>query len=427
MGVEGGVFVGELGQRLAEFVAVFLVVHVDFHLDNGRRHVDGLQQHGLFLVAEGIAGAGELHADEGHDFTDACLRNLLTLLGLDAEDTSHAFVFTFIGIIDAHAVLQLAAEDADEGLLSHVRVVDELEGESSKGLVVRRLKVDVFLFIVGVVGDDGAEVGGRGEIGDDSVEQELDAFVLVGGTAQHGSYQQFDGGLADGFLQQLFAHLFVIEVKLSDFVIEVGEFLNHGAAGFQSLRHQLGGNVAHDAFFLLESDGFHHHEVHHALEFALGTDGHLNGHRIGTKVLVHLHHHFLKVSAHAVHLVHESDTGHAVLVGLVPHGLALRFHTAHGTEYRHHAVDDAQRTLHLDGEVHVAGSVDQVDLMVVPLRGDGCGGDGDAALLLLLHEVHGGLPVVGLAYLAVYAREEEDSFRYSGLASVNVRRDSDVS
>jgi len=148
---------------------------------------------------------------------------------------------------------------------------------------------------------------------------------------------------------------------------------------------------------------------------------------IGTQVFMHLVDHLLKVGTRAVHLVDEGDTRHAVFVSLVPHRFRLRFHTTHGTEHRHHAVDDTQRAFHLDGEVDVTRSIDKVDLIAVPMCGDGCRSDGDAALLLLFHEVHSGLTVVGLAHLTVDTREEQDTFRNRSLTCIDMRSDTDVS
>ena len=59
-------------------------------------------------------------------------------------------------------------------------------------------------------------------------------------------------------------------------------------------------------------------------------------------------------------------------------------------ERRHGAVEHAQGALHLDGEVHVPGGVDDVQALAFPEGGGRGGGNGDPPLLLLLHPVHGG-------------------------------------
>ena len=89
------------------------------------------------------------------------------------------------------------------------------------------------------------------------------------------------------------------------------------------------------------------------------------GHRVEA-VLDHLDA-AVEVGADAVHLVDEADARHVVLVGLAPHRLGLRLDAGDRVEHRDRAVEDAQRALDLDGEVDVAGRVDDVDLAVAPL------------------------------------------------------------
>ncbi len=62
-----------------------------------------------------------------------------------------------------------------------------------------------------------------------------------------------------------------------------------------------------------------------------------------------------ELRAGAVELVDEADPRYAVPVRLAPHGLGLRLDTGDTVEDRDGAVEDAQRALHLDGEVDVPG------------------------------------------------------------------------
>src|SRR5690606_7028414 len=96
-------------------------------------------------------------------------------------------------------------------------------------------------------------------------------------------------------------------------------------------------------------------------------------------------------------------------------------------------VEHAHGTLHLDGEVHVAGGVDDVEAVLrvgqvhaLPEAGGGGRRDRDAALLLLLHPVHGGGAVVHFTDLVVHAGVEQDALGRGGLASVDVRGNADV-
>jgi hypothetical protein len=94
------------------------------------------------------------------------------------------------------------------------------------------------------------------------------------------------------------------------------------------------------------------------------AEGELDRHGVGAEALAHRLHAHLEVGADLVHLVHERDAGDLVAVGLAPHRLALGLDAVAAVEHRHRAVEHAQRALHLDGEVHVSGRVDDVDAVL---------------------------------------------------------------
>ena len=90
------------------------------------------------------------------------------------------------------------------------------------------------------------------------------------------------------------------------------------------------------------------------------------------------------------------------------------------------AVEHAQRALDLDGEVDVAGRVDDVEALVVPERGGRGRRDGDAALLLLLHPVHRRGAFMHFADLVALAGVIEDPLGRRRLAGIDVRHDAEV-
>jgi hypothetical protein len=180
-------------------------------------------------------------------------------------------------------------------------------------------------------------------------------------------------------------------------------------------------------------NGLHLDEIDHADESVLCPDGQLNRDRVAAQARADLVHAAQKIRTRPVHLVDERDPRDAVLVHLAPHGLGLGLHARHRAIHRDRRIQHAQAPLHLDGEVDVAGGVDDVDpvlgkALVHPLpeaRG-GRGRDGDAALLFLFHVVHDCRTVVHLADLVRDPGVEQDSFGRSRLARVDVRRDTDI-
>ena len=161
-------------------------------------------------------------------------------------------------------------------------------------------------------------------------------------------------------------------------------------------------------------------------KLVLGADRQLDRKRVGAEALADRAHRHLEVGAGAVHLVDEGDPRHVVLVGLAPDGLRLRLDAGDRVEDGDRAVEDAEAALDLDREVDVAGRVDDVDAVVLPLA---CGrgrGDRDPALLLLLHPVHHGGALVDLADLVGAAGVVEDALGRRRLTGVDVSHDPDV-
>ena len=170
----------------------------------------------------------------------------------------------------------------------------------------------------------------------------------------------------------------------------------------------------------------HLDQVDDAFEVALAADRQLDRQRIGAEPVHHRLHRVEEVGAGAVHLVDVGDPRHLVLVGLAPDGLRLRLDPGDGVEDGDGAVEDAQAALDLDREVDVAGRVDDVDPVALPLAGGRRGGDRDAAFLLLLHPVHDGGALVDLAHLVGAAGVVEDALGRRRLTGVDVRHDPDV-
>ena len=132
-----------------------------------------------------------------------------------------------------------------------------------------------------------------------------------------------------------------------------------------------------------------------------------------------------------VHLVDEDQTRNVVLVGLAPDGFRLGLDALVAIEQRDGAVENAQRTLDFNREVHVAGGVDDVEAVLravtaLPERGGRGRRDRDAAFLLLLHPVHGRGAVVDFADLVGLAGVVKHTLGGRGLASIDVSHDAEV-
>src|SRR5271170_541944 len=173
-------------------------------------------------------------------------------------------------------------------------------------------------------------------------------------------------------------------------------------------------------------DGLHAQKIDDAFEIALRPDRQLNAYRAAANFRFDLVDASKKVGADLVHLVDEYDARNVVFVGLSPHRFGLGLDPLIAVEHAYRAVQDAKRALDLDGEVDMAGRVDDVETLILPKSGGRGRGDGDAAFLLLLHPVHRRGAVMDFADLMRLARIVQNPLGCRRLARIDMGHDAEV-
>ena len=269
----------------------------------------------------------------------------------------------------------------------------------------------------------------RGQQFDDRVEQRLHALVLERGAAEDRGDLGREGRLAQGVDQLGLRDLFLAEEGFHQLFVVVGAGFDQRGAVFLGLVLQVLGNLdflVGGAELVGPDQAFHLHQVDDAFEVLLGADRQLDRQRVGAEPVGHRLHRVEEVGAGAVHLVDVGEARDAVLVGLAPDGLRLGLDAGDGVEDGDRAVEHAEAALDLDREVDVAGRVDDVDPVVLPLAGGRGRGDRDPALLLLFHPVHDRGALVDLAHFVGAAGVVEDALGRRRLTGVDVRHDPDV-
>ena len=133
------------------------------------------------------------------------------------------------------------------------------------------------------------------------------------------------------------------------------------------------------------------------------------------------------VAGLAVHLVAEGEDRQVAQAADLEELAGLALDALGAVDDHDRGVDGGEGAVGVLGEVGVAGGVDEVEPPVAEREGHRRGGDGDAALLLELHEVGAG--AAGLALGADLAGEldgaavEQELLGQRGLAGVGVRDD----
>jgi hypothetical protein len=115
-----------------------------------------------------------------------------------------------------------------------------------------------------------------------------------------------------------------------------------------------------------------------------------------------------------------------IFVRLAPDSLRLRLDAGLTVKYGDRAIKDAQRTFHLDGEINVSRSIDNINLVAFPKTGSGRGSNSDTALLFLIHPIHFCRTFMDLADLMLLSGLEKDTFGKSSFAGINVSHDADI-
>src|SRR6185312_3800359 len=360
---EGGILLRQALQRDAHLLLVGLGFGLHRDGDHRIRKLHLLECDDFLEIAERVARDDVLEAHGRGDVARTHFLDLIALGGMHLQQAADALLPGFGRHVHRVAGVENAGVDAEECQVADERIVEQLERERGEGLLVAGLARVGLIAIV-----DSLDVGHldrrRHEL-DDGIEQRLHALVLECRAAQ----AQHDL-VAQRALAQAPAHLVIrerlgLQVLLHQRIVGFGRRLDHLRAVLLGLGTQIRRDVAvfeaHALGLHVPVDRLHAHEVDHALEVFLRTDGQLDRHRIGAQAGPDHVDDAQEVRAGTVHLVDEREARHVVLVHLPPDRLGLRLHAGHRIKQRHGGVEHAQGPLHLDGEVDVAWGVDDVD------------------------------------------------------------------
>src|SRR5580658_6113632 len=441
MGSKRGVLLGELLQPDPELLDVDFGLRLDrTRADRlGKNHL--LEEDGVPRVAQCVAGARVPQPYRRVDVSRVGLLHLFALVRVHAQDAADALAFVAGRVQHHRPAHDLPRVDPEEGQVP-MRVVDDLEGQRAEGILVGRAARDLgFVFLARVQAFDRGNVDRRGHVVDHGVEKHLDALVLEGGPTDDRHELEVDRAETKSTMEHRGRDSLrmPVEIERHDLVVDVGARLDELVSPLASDGLELRGDFDPVELlplrFVVEHGGLQRDEIDDAAVVVFLAERPLNGDRIRPQALLHAVDAHEKVRANLVHLVHERDAGHVVLVGLAPHRLALRLHAVAPVEDRDGAIEHAQGALDFDREVDMARGVDDVDTVTDTRRravdrapeaiGRGRG-DRDPALLLLDHVVHRRGTLMNFADLVVDARVVKNALGSRSLAGINVGHDADV-
>ena len=425
---ERRILAGEPLQSLAQLVEPVAVGGGDRHLDHRLRHKHALQRAVFGIVGVGIA-RGSIDAHHSHDIPSFGQINFLALVGMHPHDPAETLLLAGALIDIGFALFDLPLIDPHERELA-VGIVDDLEGHRHQRLGGIGSEVECLVDLVPLLGNH-LPLQRAGQIAHHGIEQGLHALVLVGRATENRRDALALHRLLHNGMDLVFSHGQLAEELLHERIGIHRQRLEHLVPGLggrlsQASRNRLAAHVL--AVVAIKIERLHGDQIDHALKLVFLADRNLHPHRIAAELVLELLDDAIVVGAGAVHLVDERQTRHLVPLHLAVDRHRLALHATHGTEHENRTVEHAQRAFHLNGEIDVARSVDEVDVAVVPLHAGGGAGDRDPALAFQIHIVHRGAVTTTLDLLDAMDAPcvEKNALRKRCFAGVDMGRDAHV-
>ena len=201
-------------------------------------------------------------------------------------------------------------------------------------------------------------------------EQQLNTLVFEGGAGENRDDALLEAALAKRPEELLLRKVGVaLEVALHQCVIDLGSSFDEQGAGLVSLLLELRRDFLDDPLrsevVVREAVRLHRDQIDDALELGLLAKRKLHSDGGSVESVLDRLERGGEIGARLVHLVDETDPRDDVAVGLPPHRLGLGLYALFAVEHGNGAIEHTKRTLDLDGEVHVARRVDDVDAKLI--------------------------------------------------------------
>lgn len=224
--------------------------------------------------------------------------------------------------------------------------------------------------------------------------------------------------MGEGSLLQVFHGEVVIRHRggLGDFLHGHGDIVGH----FSGHGNFLGLALVDALVRLVFQD------VDHAAVAGAVADGQQDGHHAVAKALAQLGLDLHKVGMIAVHLVDDEHLAHVVLGGIVPRLFRAHGDAADGADQNRGGFHHAQGAHHLAHEIKIAGHVDDVEHLLVPVNRRNGRADGDFSLDLLRVVVGNGVAVLDTTLAVDRSGSEQQCLHQRGFSFAAMSHEGDV-
>ena len=224
--------------------------------------------------------------------------------------------------------------------------------------------------------NNGRYVGGGRKVVNDAVQKGLDSLITQSCTTKNGNRLQFHCGGSDGANQFFVLYFFFGQVFVHDDIVFICQDFQEYIPVTRSFIREFGRDGHFPEFsaegLLFPYNGLHLQQVYHSNEILFGSPRQLEDKRSSPQTILDHINSPKEVSADSIHLVDESDLRYFIPVSLMPDCFRLGFYPPYSTEDTNGSIQDPQGPFHLDGKVHMAGSIYDVYGMSSPVARSYC-------------------------------------------------------
>ena len=276
--------------------------------DDRLGELDGLEDHRLIRIAEGVAGEGLLEADGRGDVAGGDELDVLAMVRVEQDDTGDALLAVLRRVVDGISGVERAGVDPEECELAAERVGGDLERERSEWVVLVRA-TDELLTGLRIGAHDRGDLERRRKVGDDRVEERLHGLVPEGRPTEHRDDLPGDRRDAERGNELLGGDRLAFEVLVEQAVIGLGDLLDQQLVGGGRGGPVLLGDLLHDPVgrgVALPEQGLHLDDVDDPDEVGFGAHRQLDRHRVRAQAVDDHVEAPLEARPHAVHFVSRS-------------------------------------------------------------------------------------------------------------------------
>src|SRR5690606_33284001 len=405
---ERGVFLRQALQSQTHFLLVCLGLRLHRDRNNRLGEFHTLQNDWTLSGAQGVTRSDVFQTHTGSNIARAKFFNFLTVVRVHLHQTTNTLTTVFDRVQNRVTGVHHTGVNTDERQSADEGVGCNLERQRRERLVVSRVTLSRLTVLQHPV--DRRNIGRCRQVADNRIQHGLHALIFERRTTHRRDNLTSQSTQTKTLMNLVFGQITFLEVLVHQLFVGFSGSLDQRLTPLIALSTHFFGRLSqvegHALVVFVPVDRLHGDQIDHAFKGVFLTDRQLQRNRVGLQTSFHLLNDSQEVSTHTVHFVHESQARNAILVSLTPYGFRLRLYTTYGTVHHHCTVKNPHGTLYFNREVYVTWGIDDVDTVLGellgharPETGRSCGRNGDPALLLLRHPVHGRGAFVGFTEL----------------------------